>query len=414
MQVKVFEADDMKSALRQVKETLGAEALILSTRSVRRGGMGRLGKPRLEVTAAVEAPPAEAQPLVRSAGASAPPPRRAPIEEDISYADIWKNRRVIDPLEEEVEGLKGHLSSLNIEELRGEIRDLKKMFETASVPGAGARTDVPRSALEGAASRKGWVATLADILSAYGLEGEVEEAMVRIAMGKLTTRQKENPQVLKAFARQAIAHLVKVSGPLAFEGRGPRTVALVGPTGVGKTTTVAKLAADHLLRQGRRVALVTIDIYRIAAAEQLKVYGEIMDLPVDVAISPEQFRQQLAKHRDKELILVDTAGRSPKDGLGLEEMAAFLGEESGVENHLVLAANTREREISSAVQSFGRLPISSLLFTKLDECETLGALLNVQQKFPYPLSYVTNGQRVPEDLLLAEPKGIANLIMGTH
>jgi len=206
---------------------------------------------------------------------------------------------------------------------------------------------------------------------------------------------------------------VRCSGPFFGPAGKPRRIALLGPTGVGKTTTVAKLAADYLLNRGRSLALVTIDIYRIAAAEQLKVYGEIMNVPVDVAGTPEEFRQIMRRHHDKELVLIDTAGRSPRDRAGIEALHEFVGPESGVENHLVLSTATRERENDAAIKRFTGVPLKSLIMTKLDECETLGSLLNIHLRHKAPLSYLTDGQRVPEDLLLAEPKKIGQLILGT-
>lgn len=421
MQVKIFEADDMKTALQQVKEALGPDALILSTRTVRRGGLG-LGKSRLEVTAAVEAREPKKDPVP----APAPPASAfsSAVADDISYADIWKKRRVIDPLEEELEGIKGQLTSLNLDSLRKEISELKKMVRgVASEPPAPqapvfAPAPAPQAVssrlTEGAAGREGgWMTTLADGLASRGLEEAVIEEIMQSAMLRLTPEQKKSAAALKAFCFQMVSHMVKTCDPRQLSKGRQRRVALIGPTGVGKTTTVAKLAADHMIKYGPKVALVTIDIYRIAAAEQLKVYGEIMNLPVEVVISPDQLKDVFARHRDKDLILIDTAGRSPKDQQGLQELASFLGAEHGIENHIVLSATTRESELSSVLRRFSLLPLHAAIFTKLDECETIGSILNTQQKYSFPISYLTNGQRVPEDLLPADSKQIASLILGS-
>jgi flagellar biosynthesis protein FlhF len=179
---------------------------------------------------------------------------------------------------------------------------------------------------------------------------------------------------------------------------------------VGKTTTIAKLAANLLLEGGIRIALVTIDTYRIAAVEQLKVYGELMNVPVEVVLTPEQLQEVFARHQDKDLILIDTAGRSPKDEESIADLNKFLGPESATEIHLVLAASTRDSELQSTVRNFGRLPLNSLVFTKLDECDQCGSLLNVPLHQDLPLSYLTNGQRVPEDLLVADPAAVAGFV----
>jgi flagellar biosynthesis protein FlhF len=211
-----------------------------------------------------------------------------------------------------------------------------------------------------------------------------------------------------------IQDLIEVSPPVFTAGQGQQRLALVGPTGVGKTTTLAKIAAAYLSRHSSSIALITIDTYRIAAVEQLKVYGEIMGLPVEVVITPEQLEQAIAGHRDKELILIDTAGRSPRDSFCIEELASFMSPELQIDKHLVLAATTRENELLETIDRFRPLGIGNTIFTKTDECSSLGILLNIQIQNPSPLSYVTNGQRVPEDLLEISPKIVAELIMSQH
>ncbi|MBW2187298.1 MAG: AAA family ATPase, partial [Deltaproteobacteria bacterium] len=190
-----------------------------------------------------------------------------------------------------------------------------------------------------------------------------------------------------------------------------KRLALIGPTGVGKTTTIAKLAAAFLLAGGKRVAMVTIDTYRIAAVEQLKVYGEIMNLPVEVVMSADQLRDVLARHSNKDLILIDTAGRSPKDDVSLNELQNFLDVDPAIEPHLVLSATTRERDLYETYSRFSALSPKSLLMTKLDECESLGVLLNIHLRNNCPLSYLANGQKVPEDLVLADAESVSALIL---
>lgn len=399
MQVKVFEASDMTSALRLVKESLGPEALILSTRTVRKGGLGLLGKSTLEVTAAIESPGLEAE---RTPGRMEQALAKVAAGPELTYEDLWRKRKVIEPLEEEVQELKGQLAGLDVEALRREISGLKELMRNHVTP-------EPGGALKPGLAGSPLMRMIGE-LTDRGVEPARAEQVVRRAL-----QQPGRPGKVRMnpFLTQAIAGAVKCAGPFFGPGTKPRRIALMGPTGVGKTTTVAKLAADYLLNQGRSLALVTIDIYRIAAAEQLKVYGEIMNVPVDVAGTPQEFRRILRHHGDKELVLIDTAGRSPRDRKGIEALQEFVGPESGVENHLVLSAATRERENHAAVKRFSGVPLQSLIMTKLDECEALGSLLNVHLRHGTPFSYLTDGQRVPEDLLLAEPGKIGQLIIGT-
>ncbi len=411
MQVRTFEAENMASALKKVKEELGPEALILSTRTVRKGGMGLLGKPMLEVTAAVETPDPEPAPQPASdrldlaaAFASSLPQRAPEAADDISYADIWRKRKVLDPIDDAPEPPRPReqASSDNVDSLRNEINELKELVKGAVQSGL---HDKPAAT----GKKKSGIGQMMNALLARGMEPGPAEIVVRRALADYPPRDRS--VTLEGFLGTAIADLVRTEGPVKRGGK-QRRVALIGPTGVGKTTTIAKLAANHLLNRGGKVALVTIDIYRIAAVEQLKVYGEIMKIPVDVVLSPEDLAKVLARHQDKDLVLIDTAGRSPKDQASLQELAKFIRADWGIENHLVLSATTREAEMEGVIKRFGRLPVHSMIFTKLDECEHLGPLLNVHLKNKYPLSYLANGQRVPEDLVLAEPKGLARLIMG--
>jgi flagellar biosynthesis protein FlhF len=147
--------------------------------------------------------------------------------------------------------------------------------------------------------------------------------------------------------------------------------------------------------------------------EQLKVYGEIMNLPVEVVVRPEQLEQVLERHRNKDLVLIDTAGRSPRDSVSLGELEAFLAVDSQIETHLVLSATTRDRDLYEIYKRFSVLEPRSLLLTKLDECESAGVLLNIHVRHNCPLSYVANGQKVPEDIVLLTPEHVGDLVLGS-
>ena len=414
MQVKVFQSENMATALRMVKETLGPDALILSTRTVRKGG-GFFGKPLLEVTAAVE--PEAAKTAPGKPVATARPARAyASIADDIRYEDIWAGRGT-SAVVDEPPARRPQPVSTPVDTLRGEIDELRSLVQGFVREMAERKPEpapAPRWTASVAPTHKGqdaWLAPVMAELTARGLEDEVAETIARYAGEKLTPQQVYSPGVLDSFFHDALTDLVQVSGPIIRPGQA-RRLALVGPTGVGKTTTIAKLAADYLLQGGQSVALVTIDTYRIAAVEQLKVYGEIMNVPVEVVVRPEQMEQVFARHRDKDLILIDTAGRSPKDDVSLRELGEFLHPDYAIENHLVLSATTRERDLGEVIRRFQGLGLKSLLFTKLDECESLGALINVPTRHNFPISYLGNGQRVPEDLLLADARRVAGLVLG--
>lgn len=416
MLVKVFESEDMPSALKKVKETLGSEALILSTRTIRKG-MGVFRKPLYEVTAAIDDAPSS--PQSGQTARTAPAPAARDERDPISYQEIWKQRKVVDPLEDEIRTLKRQLSGQDMNSVRQELDELKNLVrQMAAAPAPEAAAPAPAEAPRPAArpaitpgrNEIREMSILRETLAGYGIEAEAAEAVEQIAWETLSPQQLQDPERLREFFHQAVRKLIRVSEPFHTHRQQQKRIALVGPTGVGKTTTIAKLAADYLLHGGASITLVTIDTYRIAAVEQLKVYGEIMNLPVEVVLTPEQLQEALARHRDKELILIDTAGRSPRDVQSIEELSRFLGPGAGIENHLVLAAPTRDRELQETVNRFGKLPLQSLIFTKLDECDQRGSLLNVSLRGNLPLSYLTSGQRVPEDLVVAEPSSLAGFI----
>lgn len=227
-------------------------------------------------------------------------------------------------------------------------------------------------------------------------------------------RQKKGGTVeaIRSFLPQAFTTVIKCAGPLALKKNSPRVIALVGPTGVGKTTTIAKLAAHYALRENHRAALITIDNFRVGAVEQLKTYSRIMGVPVEVASTPAELEAAIELHADKELILIDTAGRSHKDNEKIEELKGFLESRFAMEIHLCLAATTRDRELQEVVERFGILPISRVIFTKLDESESYGTIVNAHLRTKFPLSYFTTGQRVPEDLEIATPGRLAGLVLG--
>lgn len=207
-----------------------------------------------------------------------------------------------------------------------------------------------------------------------------------------------------------VAERVATVDPWEFSG-GPRVVALIGPTGVGKTTTIAKIAANFSLIGNKDVGLVTVDTYRIAAVEQLKTYAEIIGIPVQVAYSPRELKDSIAKMQDRDLILIDTAGRSHNNYLQIAELKNYL-EGLDVEIHLVISATTKSQDVDEIIKAFGQVAIHRVIITKLDETTTYGVILQTCERTRAPLSFVTTGQGVPEDIDVATNDKIAQLILG--
>ncbi|GAB4302623.1 MAG: flagellar biosynthesis protein FlhF [Desulfuromonadia bacterium] len=435
MLVKTFRAADMSEALKKVKAELGADAMIISSRKEKKKGLlGIFSKPYFEVTAALDPKPAP-RPV--------PPPYREREEPERTTREEFQNSmlaplaRELKDLREKVEQLTrttsggggiperdtppeppvetpppergvASLSPAELEELKRYLLQSMNLrpFSPPPLQPAGEETGVDRN-------------PPADGVT---IQQEIEEELSRSALAPPAIKrildyiapaieQGEDREGLRYSIVEAFAQTVTCSGPLKLKKNSHRVVALVGPTGVGKTTTTAKLAAMYAMNKGASVALITTDNFRVGAVEQLKTYARIMDLPLDVVATPEEMKAVLQKHAERDLIIIDTAGRSPKDEDRLNELAALIGVDPSIEVHLCLSATTKDRELEDIVKRFSVLPVSRLLFTKLDESESLGCIVNTHLSTGLPLSYFTNGQMVPEDISMASARKLANILM---
>jgi flagellar biosynthesis protein FlhF len=220
-----------------------------------------------------------------------------------------------------------------------------------------------------------------------------------------------DPEQARLFMRRVIAGFIPVASPIQLEPGRTRVAALVGPTGVGKTTTIAKLAAYAKLELKQKVALVTLDTFRMAAVDQLHQYSEILQVPLHVALTVEDLRAALRFYSDRTLVLIDTPGHSPKDSEVQGQLRRYLDELTEVETHLVLSATTKPRDLADIAQRFEPLKPGRLIFTKLDETSTFGPLLSTLVRVKRPISYLGTGQGVPQDLEMATSRRIADLIL---
>ncbi len=191
----------------------------------------------------------------------------------------------------------------------------------------------------------------------------------------------------------------------------PRIVAAVGPTGVGKTTTIAKLAARAKFEHRRTVGLVTVDTYRIAAVDQLQTYAEIMDLPMKIVATPTEVRRAIDELADCQQIFIDTAGRSPRDEVQVQQLKSILKAASPDEVYLVLSATSSAQSLAGAVEKFARVAPTSWVLTKIDEVQALGNTLKLLQNHHLPLSYITNGQEVPHAIAAADAEELIGRIL---
>lgn len=230
---------------------------------------------------------------------------------------------------------------------------------------------------------------------------------------------RERPDMRSATLDQAWAATEKMLGQILGEAAPTivrpdekRIIALIGPTGVGKTTTIAKLAADFAVRQDRKVGLITADTYRIAAVEQLREYARIVNVPLEVVDSPSKVREAVRRLHECDLIIIDTAGRSPKNVEQMEELKELLDLTRPDELYLVVSATTRPREMIETYQRFQHVNPTKLIFTKLDEGTAFGGIVTLAAKSNLPIGYVTTGQRVPSDIVVPSPNTLVSQILG--
>jgi flagellar biosynthesis protein FlhF len=384
MIARTYRAGTMKEALAQVRRDLGGDAVILATREVSRRRLFGLGRRELiEVTASDRSP----------VGKTFTGPHWAPVSTTASGA-----------MRIPVAAAAGGGASRALQAHFGEqLGRLHAMVESLSRQG---RIDHLLPDLPGEL-----VPTYAQLL-----EAEVPEVLARrlvrhVAL-ELEPELVHRPEVVREALLGAVEACVPTAPPIAAVAGARRVVALVGPTGVGKTTTVAKLAANFKLAHGFRPGLVTVDTYRIAAVEQLRTYAEIINLPLAVANVPGEMRRALDELGDVDLVLIDTAGRSPRDEVKIRELADFLAEAQPDETHLVLSAVAGERSLRAAVERFALVHADRLILTKLDEADGLGGILAVLGQANRPVSYLTTGQAVPDDIEPANRRRLARLILG--
>lgn len=371
--VRTFRAADARAALAAVKAALGPAAVILSTAEVP-GGLFK--KPQVEVTAGLaEAPPppppasAPTPPHLAKAGTAPAPPPATRVKPDDS------------PLNGEFLAMRSAM-----EAMRRELHDV-----------ATGRSAADRFQLTPAA------AALYAHLQAQG----IEEELIRQAI----TESQGEPGGLLETARRVLADWLVGSRAPWLADRNQRVLALVGPTGVGKTTTLAKIGARALLESKQKVALITIDTYRIGASDQLTRYGQIMNVPAYVAKDQAELKRALARCANTDLVLIDTAGRSTEEAV--TKQTALLQSVPGVRLQLVLAATASGAQLASVAERYRAMRPERLIFTKLDEAVAPGAIVSAAVRVARPVACITNGQQVPEDLHPVEGTALVDRVIGS-
>jgi flagellar biosynthesis protein FlhF len=367
MKVKRYLASDMQEAMQKIKLELGRDAVILHSRKIKKGGfLGFFSKSLVEVVAAIDEE------------------TRKPIEttEKPFTHQIPKKDIEIEALKNQVDAIKDLLHTL-LDKVNRSTADDEKNIENPLF----------RALIENDVNKS------------------VVDRLMEIVARQISMTDQNIPAARNAL-KVVIKDMLGVPYTIKSEGDGQRIIFFVGPTGVGKTTTLAKLAARLSLLENKKVGFITADTYRIAAVDQLRTYSEILGIPLEVIYEADEMILALKKFKDKELILVDTAGRSHKNENLQADLTELIEKIEKPEIFLVISLTTGYKDIVSILESYQFLGDFKLLFTKLDETNTVGNILNLRVNSNKPISYITNGQSVPDDIEVADIDVLAELMLG--
>jgi flagellar biosynthesis protein FlhF len=287
-----------------------------------------------------------------------------------------------------------------LNEIKGELVRLQEMMTVMNTPGLSLPHLLAHPALMPVCSR----------MIRQGIETGVIGSILEKA-GLLDGVFQLSPREAARRVARGIEQMLKVDDPFASGTRQQKIAAVVGTTGVGKTTTIAKMAANLIMEHRKSVGLISIDTYRIGAREQLKNYADILGIPCFQAFTPKDLGLALGRLQSKDVVLIDTAGQSQYDMARLEGLKTMLGKESSIDVHLLLSVGAAPPEMNETVLRFSPLSFKTYIFTKLDETRMMGNIINQVVKYPRPVSFVTAGQNVPEDIEKADQKKLSALML---
>lgn len=382
MKVKKFTAASMPEAMKQIRAELGHDAVILNSKEVETGGLfGFFTKKSIEVIAAIDQMPQVKRPTPK------------PVQPKMVKQEI-------EPVlpKERFEKLK---PSQDQEQLMKEIQQLKTMVHTISNQQQPSEKEYPEPFQQ-----------IEDQLLEQEVNKSIRLELMKHLLKKWYSTEKEESEQID-IAKEVKAYLESMVADVDMGGIdfSKKYINIVGPTGVGKTTTIAKIAAHSVLKKHKKVALITTDTYRIAAVEQLKTYSKILNIPFEVAYSIEDFRKAKEQFSSYDLVLVDSAGRNFRNSLYVEEIRKIIDFNDEMETYLVLALTSKYKDMKSIFEQFSLISIQKLIFTKKDETSYYGAMLNMMHDFHVGVAYITTGQNVPDDIVEADSDTIINAIL---
>jgi len=429
MQVKKYTASNMQEAIKMIKDDLGSRAGIISTRKVRKGtgAFGMFGQHVLEVTAARDERAAkpvnpneyngllkqqqqqkteyEKEILLNSPAA----PRRvkskqAPVVDQNLQEDITELKEMVTDMR------KGHRretnDAANVTHLRYELSELKNLVGMLVNQSTILREDDLHENL----------IALYQQLTFNGVEEKFARRLIEEVKKKIPRQEIDNFTYVKIYVARMFMQVIKILATPTRKkensGKKPRVLTFLGPTGVGKTTTLAKIAGSEKIEHPNlKIGLITLDTFRIAAVQQLQEYARIINVPIRVVNDKTQLDHALSEFKKMDLVLIDTAGRSQRDEIQMAELRDILKDYGSFDNLLVLSSTTKDNDQIEITKRFSTIPLSGVVFTKLDESTSYGSVFNHSIRFKLPLAYLTTGQNVPDDIENASRDRLIDLLL---
>ncbi|WP_409305441.1 flagellar biosynthesis protein FlhF [Peribacillus sp. SCS-155] len=394
MKVKKYAASSMTEAMKQIRAELGNEAVILSSKPIFSGGfLGFFRKRSIEVVAAVDPQSASGPVPVRKEKQRRQPAAMAQTKNETVRVNADDNANQAAQISKDDQAGKSS------EDILKQIADVKDMIKGLNA-NAGIQTTYPAPLQE-----------IYKLLVTQEFEPQlVQEMMANLLEKWFADKGQPADSTLREWLKDEIAAILTRSSiqETKFE---KKYVSFVGPTGVGKTTTLAKIAADSMLKQHKKVAFITTDTYRIAAIDQLQTYAKILNVPIEVAYNLEDFKKAADRFAHYDLVFIDTAGRNFRDQKYVAELQKIIDFDKDLETYLVLSLTSKQKDMNEIYSQFSGVRIKQLIFTKADETSTYGAIVNLINSYKIGAAFITDGQNVPDDLKQIEPRIIANMIV---
>ncbi len=374
MKVKRYIANDVQEAMIKIKSELGKEAVILHTRKIKKRGIkGFFHKPLVEVVAAIDSK---------------------------EYNNDLYNQNKKESFQNKTNNLDNNAL---INGLSEELNSMRKMLKKVLTKVDGTiEKELTNNTIEDKYVNK---------LIKNGVDRKIANQIINIVQRQINLTE-ENEQSIKNAIKVQIKKYLGMPYIIEKNSNKPKIIFLIGPTGVGKTTTIAKLAAKLSIIDNNNVGLITSDTYRIGAVDQLKIYSEILNIPLSVIYEPNEIQKIISKYSNLDYILVDTAGRNHKNNELIKELEVLVKNIDSPDIFLLISLTTAFNDILSIVESYSRIGDYKLLFTKIDESNNIGNILNTKLLTDRQLSYITTGQSVPDDIEIANIDKIANRIVG--